>query len=161
MAQRVTEISRIRLEGAKFADVLEYVRETEQNPESCWYEEPGEEPLEPLGDSTIWRYISLADDAIEAETVSSRKKLFKKHLAQREHLYSKATLAGDIRTSLSILKDIDELLALYPSQRKKKVNETDGKPVHELTADERIAEALALLETARSRAPDKAPETPS
>jgi hypothetical protein len=157
MAQRVTEISRIRLEGAKFADVLEYVREAEQNPESCWYEESGQEPLEPHGDSTIWRYISQADDAIEAEIVSSRKKLFKKHLAQREHLYSKATLAGDFRTSLSILKDIDELMGLYPAQRKTKPTEQPNEqPLTESERNTRIFEFLAAL-VGKSQSPPATP----
>ncbi len=108
---RTEEILRIRLDGAEFWDVREYVREKEQEEGSVWQLPEGGKPL---SDPTLWRYIGLADELVKASCLSSRKKLLRRHLAQRRNLFAKAVSAGDYRTALAVAKDEAELQGLYP-----------------------------------------------
>jgi hypothetical protein len=111
---RTEEILRIRLDGAEMWDVREYVREKERELGSLWELPPAEKPM---SDSQLWRYIARADTLIAESCRASRKKLFRRHLAQRRNLYAKAVSAGDYRTALAIARDEGELLALYPSKK--------------------------------------------
>jgi hypothetical protein len=108
---RAEEILRIRLDGAQFWDVREYVREKEREPDTVWTLPDG---AKPLSDPTLWRYIAKADKLIAESCRSSRKKLLRRHLAQRRNLYAKAVSQGDIKAALAVLRDEAELLALYP-----------------------------------------------
>jgi hypothetical protein len=112
--RRVDELLRIRLDGAEFWDVREYVREKENEEGSPWELAEG---ASPLSDSQIWRLIAKADDAIQASHSRSRRRLVRHHLAQRRNLYAKALLAGDVRTALACKRDEAELLGLYPAKR--------------------------------------------
>jgi hypothetical protein len=116
---RVEEVLRIRLDGAEFWDVREYAREKEREAGSAWELPPGGKPL---SDGQLWRYIARADRLLAESCRASRKKLFRRHLAQRRNLYAKATSAGDYRTALAVLRDEAELQGLYPP---KKVAHTD------------------------------------
>jgi hypothetical protein len=107
--QRVGEILRIRLDGAEFWDVREYVREKEQEDGSVWQLAEGQTPL---SDSQLWRYIAKADKEVAASCRASRKKLLRRHLAQRRNLYAKAVSQGDIRTALACLDSETKLLGL-------------------------------------------------
>src|SRR5215813_6549926 len=90
---RLTEIVRVRLDGAKEWDVSEYVREEEQKDGSPWKVQDGETPL---SDRQIRRYIERADRLIAESTDKDRERLLTRHLARRENLFGKAVNAGDI-----------------------------------------------------------------
>jgi hypothetical protein len=113
VAQRVEEVLRIRLDGAAFWDVLQYIAEKQQAGEAPWTIPEGGKPI---AGRTVWWYIHKADHLL-AETFrkeAGRKNLFRRHLAQRRALFAKATLAGDHRAALAALRDEAELLGLYP-----------------------------------------------
>ncbi len=114
-ARRVQDVIRIRLDGAEFWDLLEFVREQEQEEGSAWFVS---ESGSPLSEGMIRKYQEKADDAIGATVQKSRKKLIGRHLAQRRHLYGKAVLAGDLRTALACIQDEAKLVGLYPSEKK-------------------------------------------
>ncbi|HEX5273161.1 MAG TPA: hypothetical protein VFW33_21845 [Gemmataceae bacterium] len=109
---RVTELLRIRLDGAEFWDIREYVREKEQEDGSLWRLA---EDQKPLSDSQLWRYLARVNQAIAQSSRASRKKLIRQHQAQRRALYAKAVAQGDIRAALACKRDEAELLGLYPS----------------------------------------------
>jgi hypothetical protein len=112
--QRVEEVLRIRLDGAEFWDVREYAREKEKEAGSAWELKDG---AKPLSDGQLWRYVGRADELIAASCRSSRKRLLRRHLAQRRNLTAKAISAGDYRAALAALRDEAELQKLYPSRR--------------------------------------------
>jgi hypothetical protein len=109
VAKRVEDLLRIRLDGAQHWDVCEYVREKQAEPASCWFVAEGETPL---SDSQIRRYLQRADEMIYATHERSRKRLFRRHLAQRRHLYARAVTTGDLRTALAVLQDEAKLTGL-------------------------------------------------
>ncbi len=113
---RVTEILRLRLDGAKFWDVAEYVREAEQKEGSPWKLKDRQKPF---SDGTLWNYIARADALCETDELQTRKKLLRCHLSRRESLYGKAVLAGDLRTALAVLADAAQLRGLYPAAKVK------------------------------------------
>ncbi len=137
--QRVEEILRIRLDGAEMWDVREYVREKEKETGSLWELAEG---IKPLSDATLWRYIARADRLIAESCRASRKKLLRRHLAQRRNLYAKAVAMGDVRAALSVLQDEAELQGLYPA-KKLDHRGKDGGPINlkveTLTDDQRTA----------------------
>jgi hypothetical protein len=104
---RIEEVLRIRLDGAEFWDVREYVREKHRQTGSVW------EAKTCLSDAQLYRYLAKADLLIAQSCRSSRKRLLRRHLAQRRNLYAKAVNAGDLRTALSVLHDEASLLHLY------------------------------------------------
>jgi hypothetical protein len=120
--RRVEEILRIRLEGAEHWDVREYVREQESKEGSAWQLGEGEKSL---SDSQLWRYMARADRLIAQSCRASRKKLLRRHLAQRRNLYAKANLQGDVKAALAVLRDEAELLDLYPSPEAKLAAEVE------------------------------------
>ena len=111
IARRVDEILRIRLDGAEFWDVREYVREKEKEAGSAWEVKPDGKPLT---HSTIWRYIRRTNLLISQSCGASRDKLIQRHLAKRRNVYAKAIGQGDLRTALATLVDETKLLGLYP-----------------------------------------------
>jgi hypothetical protein len=112
-ARRVDEILQIRLDGAQWWDVREYVREKEQEQGSAWYVAPGGKLL---SDAMIRKYQEKADKIVQQSHEKSRKKLLRRHLAWRRHLYGKAVNAGDYRAALAAARDEAELLGLYPAR---------------------------------------------
>jgi hypothetical protein len=115
-ARRVDDILRIRLDGAQFWDVREFVREKEKEQGSAWFLADGETPL---SESQIRRYQQKADALMAESHERSRKKLLRRHLAQRRNLYARATTTGDLRTALACLRDEGELLGLYDRRPRK------------------------------------------
>ena len=107
---RVTEIVRIRLDGAEIWDVREYVREKEQEGGSPWQLAEGQKPL---SDSQLWRYIARADKEVAASCRASRKRLLRRHLAQRRNLFAKAVSAGDYRAALAAAESEAKLQGLF------------------------------------------------
>ena len=111
---RTEEILRIRLDGAEAWDVREYVHEKEKEPGSPWeLVEAGK----PLSDSQLWRYIAKADALIAESCRASRKKLLRRHLAQRRNLYAKAVSQGDLRAALAAADSEAKLLDLFPKDK--------------------------------------------
>ncbi|HVS37417.1 MAG TPA: hypothetical protein VMS17_17780 [Gemmataceae bacterium] len=113
VARRVEEILRIRLDGAEFWDVREDVRENEHEAGSVW-ELP--EDAKPLSDSQLWRYMAKADKLIAESCRAPRKKLLRRHLAQRRNLYAKAVNQGDVRAALACVDSEARLLDLFPDK---------------------------------------------
>jgi len=111
VARRVEDILRIRLDGAQYWDVREYVREQEAEEGSAWFVGEGN----PLSDAQVRRYQQRADALIYESHDSSRKRLFRRHLAQRKALYARAVTTGDIRAALAVLQDEARLTRLYPA----------------------------------------------
>jgi hypothetical protein len=107
---RVTELLRLRLDGAEFWAVREYVREKEREDGSLWQLDEGEKSL---SDSQLCRYLARVDQRIADSCHASRKKLLRRHLARRRSLYGKAVAQGDIRAALACLRDEAELEGLY------------------------------------------------
>ncbi len=104
---RVEEVLRIRLDGAELWDVREYVREKSAEAGSIWEAETC------LSDAQLYRYMARADKLIALSCRSSRKRLLRRHLAQRRNLYAKSVNTGDLRTALSVLHDEAQMLRLY------------------------------------------------
>jgi hypothetical protein len=147
MLLRVTEIVRIRLDGAQSYDVTEYVAEKEREEGSPWHLAEGETPL---SRRQIERYVQKADRIIVAAGVSDANAALAVHLARRENLFAKAVNAGAIRDALAVLIDMAKLTALYPAER----HELTGRggaalqatlTTVEMTDDERAAAVRNLF----------------
>jgi hypothetical protein len=150
--RRVEEVLRIRLDGAEFWDVREYAREKEKEAGSAW--EPAE-GAKPLSDPTLWRYIARADGLIAESCRSSRKKLLRRHRAQRRNLYAKAVLSGDYRTALAVLDSEAKLLGLFAPTKIAPTNPDGTESYAPLTDDERrgiLAAVFARLGVAAGAA---------
>jgi hypothetical protein len=145
-ARRVDDVLRIRLDGAQFWDVREFVREKEKEPGSAWFLAAGEGPL---SDSQIRRYQQKADRLAHESHERSRGRLFRRHLAQRRHLYARATTTGELRTALACLRDEGELLGLYD----RRPGKAPAGPV-EKDPEKRLEASLAFWDSVvRSDAP--------
>jgi hypothetical protein len=129
VTRRIDDVLRIRLDGAQFWDLCGFVREKESEEGSAWLLPLG---ATPLSESQIRRYQAEADALIVSAHERSRKVLFRRHLAQRRHLYAKACLAGDVAAALNCLKDEAKMLGLYPAERPK-LGGDDGKPLAAVT----------------------------
>lgn len=99
ITQRIDEILRIRLDGAAFHDIVQYVAE------KGWG----------LKERQIRNYIKKADDLLVERRQRSRKRCLELHIARRESLYARAVNAADYRTALSVLADMARLNELYLS----------------------------------------------
>jgi hypothetical protein len=124
-ARRLDDILRIRLDGAQWWDVREFVREKEKEEGSAWHVGPDGKPL---SDAMIRKYQERADKLVYESHEKSRKKLFRRHLAQRRNLYARATTAGDIRTALACLDSEADLLGLYPPRKVAPTTPDGNKP---------------------------------
>ena len=105
--RRLEDLYAIRLDGAEFPDIREYVREKEAEAGSAWHLKEGETPL---SDSQIRRYLARADQLVCGTLEHSRKKIRNRRLRQRRRLYAKAMAAGDLRCALSVLDSESRLL---------------------------------------------------
>jgi hypothetical protein len=110
---RLTELLRIRLDGAEFWDVREYVREKEQEEGPPWKLAGGQKPL---SDGQLWRYLGRVDRLIAESCRASRKKLLRRHLAQRRNLFAKCVAAGDYRAALAAADSEAKLLGLHDDE---------------------------------------------
>ncbi len=124
--QRIEEVLRIRVDGAEFWDVREYAREKEKEEGSAWFVA---EDGNPLSDGQLWRYIGRADKLLAESCRASRKKLFRRHLAQRRNLYAKAVSQGDVRAALATLDSEAKLLGLF-APTKTEVTGKGGAPIY-------------------------------
>jgi len=128
--QRVEELLAIRLDGAQFVDVRQYVAEKEAAGEPPWSIPEGGKPV---SERTLWRYLARTDQLIAESCREGGKKLLRRHVAQRKNLFAKAVSQGDVRAALSVLKDEAELRGLYPAKGVE-VTGKDGAPLVTLEA---------------------------
>jgi hypothetical protein len=137
-ARRVEDILRIRLDGAEWWDVVQYVRENQSEQGSAWFVADGEKPL---SEAMIRKYQERADKLVVASHEKSRKKLLRRHLAQRRNLYARAVTTGELATALRCLDSEALLLGLHTQRLPRPVvgPEKDGKT--------RLAEAFAFYES--------------
>jgi hypothetical protein len=142
-ARRVEDVLRIRLDGAEWWDVREFVREKEKEQGSAWFLADGQEPL---SDSQIRRYQQRADALMMQSHERSRRKLFRRHLAQRRNLFARANTTGDLRTALACLRDEGELLGLYTGRVKPRA------PGPEKDRKAHLAEAITFYGSVVARA---------
>jgi hypothetical protein len=148
---RVEEVLAIRLDGAEFWDVREYAREKEQEEGSAWHVAEGDKPL---SDGQLWRYIGRADKMIAESCRASRKKLLRRHLAQRRNLYAKAVSQGDMRTALAAADSEAKLLGLFAPIRVRHGGDKKSGPIvirDETDLDHATVEELRLLRDLRLR----------
>jgi hypothetical protein len=140
-SRRVEELVGVLLDGAVPEwDVCAFVREQEKEAGSAWFVAEGESPLSA---SQIRRYHRKANDLIERSCERSRRKLLRRHRAQRRHLYAKTVAAGDYRTALAVLRDLGEMEGLYPPRRVALSDDPRKKP--DALSPEQTAAALAAL----------------
>jgi hypothetical protein len=140
--QRTEEILRIILDGAESPwDTCAYVREREKEAGSAWELPPGGKPM---SDSQIRRYVARATAMISESCRASRKKLLRRHLAQRRNLYAKALSQGDVRAALVCVADEAKLLGLY-APVKVAPTTPNGDQSYAPLADAERAAAIAQL----------------
>jgi hypothetical protein len=94
-------------------DLCDHVRQNEREEGSPWQLAEGETPL---SRSQIYRYAAKAEALIQESCRTSRKRLLRKHRAQRRYLYALAVQQGDVRAAAGVLRDLAELEGLYPSK---------------------------------------------
>jgi hypothetical protein len=107
--QRVNAVLQLRLEGAEFPQICQYV--------SAWN----------VSQRTIWRYIQAADKRCERYFDSKASYLLARHLLQRRQLYAAALKAGDHATALRILQDEAKLESLYDLDIVKRLEALEAK----------------------------------
>ncbi len=112
---RTLELVRLRLRGAQFWDVAEYVREKEIANEPPWQIPAGHKSL---GEDMLRVYVKRADAIIQKSGRIKGSVAISQHFARREHLYAEAVLIGDVRTALACLQDSARLKGLYPAEKK-------------------------------------------
>jgi hypothetical protein len=152
-ARRVREIYAIRLDGARWVDVVQFVREKEAEQDSAWCVGPD---ARPLTEGMIRKYQQRADALLMQSDEKSRRKSFRRHLAQRRHLYSKSVLAGDYRSALAAARDEAELLGLYPAKGVAVAGRNGGPIVLNITEEvvhRQAAPALNVIEEVVTSAP--------
>jgi hypothetical protein len=111
--QRVEELLAIRLDGAQFWDLWQYAAEKQAAGEAPWAIPAGGKPI---SQRTLWRYIAQTDRLIAQSCREGRKKLLRRHLAQRRNLYAKCVSAGDYRAALAAADSEVKLLGLYDDE---------------------------------------------
>jgi hypothetical protein len=99
MQQRVSEVLTIRLQGAEFADIVQYAAEKQWG----------------VNERQLWNYIQKSDELLAETMEKDREKLFNRHVAQRRALYARCMATSDYSNARGVLKDEAELLGLYPS----------------------------------------------
>src|SRR6516164_519550 len=104
--ERVNEILDMLLDGAQAFEIVRFVREQQAKKDSKWHVADGEKPL---SDSQIRRYVVKAEMVISDSCRASRKRLYRRHLAQRRKLYARAVCQGDVKSALAVIKDEAEL----------------------------------------------------
>jgi hypothetical protein len=111
--QRVEELLRIRLGGAGFWRIREYVRHQEAEKGSPFHLAEGHKPL---SDSQLWRYLARAERLIAESCHASRQKLLAQHLAQRQKLFQRAVEKDDQKTALAILDSTAHLAGIWDAE---------------------------------------------
>jgi hypothetical protein len=144
---RTEEVLRLVLDGAQPWDLRQYVSEQQAVKGSPWELHEGDRPL---SDRQLQRYAVAAEKRIAESHRTSRRKLLRRHLAQRRNLFAKAVTTGDLRTALAVASDEAQLLRLYdrPAVPKRK-----GEPAPTTTADVETILARQLAQVDQSDLP--------
>lgn len=153
VARRVEEILRIRLDGAEFWDVLQYIAEQQKEKGSIWAAPDGGKPF---AARTVWWYIQKADRLI-TETFRNergRKRLLRRHLAQRRNLYAKAVAIADYRVALAVLDSEAKLVGLFEDEVSRLIDQLQ-KQIDELKHGH--GDATQTTDPAASRAGEADP----
>jgi hypothetical protein len=120
LQKRLEEILEIRLCGATFFDARRYVAEKEAASEEPWTVPEGGKPV---SERTLWRYIQMTDKMIAETCREGRKRLLRRHLAQRRNLFAKCVNMGDMRAALACLQDEARLVNLYDDEVTRQIEE--------------------------------------
>lgn len=112
MELRIQDILPLRLRGSEAWEICNHVWEKEREPGSPWQLEPGHAPLTYSG---ICYYIDKCDRIIVGSLSEKREKMIRRHIAQRQALYSRCVQRGEYATAAGILRDQAKLLRLYPA----------------------------------------------
>ena len=83
--QRTDELVMIRLDGAQWWDVVQYVSEKSKEAGSPWEVKPGGHHL---SERMLRNYVARADRIILASAGQKRTRAIRRHLARRENLYA-------------------------------------------------------------------------
>ena len=142
MEKRLADVFRLRLEGAGILNLLEYIREKELEPGSCWFLEPGEKPLSLR---SIEHYIEQTNKQVREAFSKDRERILIEHRSRREWLYLKSVSVGDgenpdYRAALAILQDLAKIEGVYAGGQASDTNGDSG-PVDKLT-DEELQEII-------------------
>lgn len=111
MRKRIEEVLRLRLDGAEFWDLRDYIRKQEITPGSAW-ELRGDD--KPLSDQHIRRYITDTNKMIVRHDRGSKEEMLDEHVARRRHLYAKAIKSGDLSNAVKALDSEAKLQGLFP-----------------------------------------------
>ena len=116
VAQRVDEVFRLLVVGARAPDILQCASTR------GWR----------VGDRQIRRYVASARDQMVELANSKRGNLLGLQMAQRQALYARAFKEGDIAMCLDILKDDAKLLGLYQKPNAVPVILSEQSPAQDL-----------------------------
>lgn len=116
---RVTDVLRLKLDGAARHDVLQYVAEKEALPESPgepnpWRLGPREKPMSVR---QVDEYMARATAEIKRIAGEARADALDQHLAMRRARYAASCVAGDNATALRCLDSEARLLDLFPADK--------------------------------------------
>jgi hypothetical protein len=107
--QRVHEILAIRLQGAEFHDVMQFAADKGWN----------------LRERQIRNYIAKSDELLAKTLEPDRQKQYNRAVAQRHALYARCMSVADLSNARGVLKDLSDLLGLYPA-KKTEITGKDG-----------------------------------
>jgi hypothetical protein len=138
---RVEEILRIRLDGAEWWDVRQFVTEKQEAGLPPWAIPEGGKPV---SERQLYRYMRAADRMVRESLADTRPKVIRDHIAKRRALYARAVRAGDFRSALSILDSLAKLQGLFPDPARDLLREVEAlrKQIEEAEA-RRVAPAPA------------------
>jgi hypothetical protein len=108
---RCVELLRIRLDGAQYHDIVDFVAEKIKTGEPPWKLRPGQTGL---SRRQIWRYLRRCDAMLEKHFEKNRSRLMRKAISQRDNIVARAIAAGDNRTALAAMDSRDRLFGLFP-----------------------------------------------
>jgi hypothetical protein len=131
LQQRLEGILEIRLCGATFYDARRYVAEKETAGEQPWTIPSDGKPV---SERTLWRYIKQTDGMIAQTCREGRKKLLRRHQAQRRNLFAKCVNMGDMRAALACLDSEAKLCGLFDDELNRMVEKL-AKELAELKAN--------------------------
>jgi hypothetical protein len=104
---RIAEITRMRLAGAEFADIVEYAGKKDHlNGKKSWN----------VGHSCIRKYISQSNADIARDLEKDRGVVLNMHMMQSRYLYARAIDQGDVKAALSVMVNEAKLHNLYPEK---------------------------------------------
>lgn len=98
--ERVSQIILLMLQGATLRDIREYAREKQWG----------------VSLRQIKRYKTVAQKELDRRFEAGNDRVVRQHLNRLEFLYQKATTTGDLRTAVTVLRNVAELRGLYPAK---------------------------------------------